>query len=146
MKSLPCRVLVVEDDERIGNLILAILTGLGSWCIWATDGVDALAKMKESKIDAVVTDIKLPKMDGITLTGSIVKQYPRLPIMVMTGSSDEDLAEAAISAGAQEFIQKPFSEGEFTIRFKKMIRESQTVRKEDVGDVLTELEETLKRV
>jgi CheY-like chemotaxis protein len=61
-------ILVVDDQESLRNLIVTFLSRLGHSCVTAIDGVDALDKMKGNKIDAVVSDIKMPNMDGITLT------------------------------------------------------------------------------
>lgn len=88
---------------------------LGHSCLTAIDGDDTLDKMKENKVDAVVTDIKMPNKDGITLTSEMSIQYPEVPIMVMTAFDEEYSAGIAISAGAQEFLKKPFSLNEFTI-------------------------------
>ena len=144
------RILVVDDEEPIRNLIVTFFIRMGHLCVKATDGVDALNKIKENKIDAIVTDIKMPNMDGIMLTEEIAKQYPELPVMVMTGFTEEHTAEGAISAGAREFIQKPFSIEEFTIRFNKMMRDSESLRQvkseksdEDIHFLLNELETTL---
>jgi len=70
--------------------------------------------------------------------------------MVMTGFTEENTAEGAISAGAREFIQKPFSAGELAIRFNKMVKESPTIRQvkseggeEDIRDLLGDLEAAL---
>ena len=146
-------ILVVDDEELIRNLIVTFLSKLGHSCLTAIDGVDALDKMKENKIDVVITDIKMPNMDGITLTSEILTQYPDLPIMVMTAFEQEYSAGIAISAGAREFIKKPFSLEEFAIRLHKMINDSQTLRRpkskkdvdEDMQDLMNELEEALKR-
>ena len=153
MEPSKYKVLVVDDEEPIRNLIVTFLTRLGHLCEKATDGADALNKMKENKIDAIVTDIKMPKMDGIMLTREISQQFPGLPVMVMTGFGEEYTAEKAISAGARDFIQKPFSIEEFTIRFNKMLKDSQTVRQvkiernqdDEIVGLKSELEETLKK-
>jgi DNA-binding NtrC family response regulator len=68
-------------------------------------------------------------MDGITLTSKISIQYPELPIMVMTAFGEEYSAGIAISAGAREFIKKPFSLDEFAIRLHKMINDSEAQRR-----------------
>jgi CheY-like chemotaxis protein len=146
-------ILVVDDEELIRNLIVTFLSKMGHSCLTAVDGVDALDKMKENKIDAVITDIKMPNMDGITLTSEISIQYPGLPIMVMTAFDEEYSAGIAISAGAREFIKKPFSLDEFAIRLHKMINDSEALRRlkgeknvdEDMQDLMKELEATLKK-
>jgi CheY-like chemotaxis protein len=141
-------ILVVDDEESIRDLVVAFLSKLGHSCLTAIDGVDALDKMKGNKIDAVVTDIKMPNMDGIALTSEIVTQYPDLPIMVMTAFGQEYSAGLAISTGARDFIKKPFSLDEFAIRLHKMINDSETLRNlksgkkgaPDIQDFMDELE------
>jgi CheY-like chemotaxis protein len=146
-------ILVVDDEELIRNMVVTFLSTLGHSCITATDGVDALDKMKENKIDAIVTDVKMPNMDGITLTSELLREYPGVPIMVMTAFEEEYSAGIAVSVGAREFIKKPFSLDEFAIRLHKMINDSEALRRlkgekdadEDVQDLMKELEATLKK-
>ena len=122
-------ILVVDDEKLLRNLIVTFLSKLGHSCVTAIDGVDALDKMKGNKIDAVVTDIKMPNMDGITLTSKISIQYPGIPIMVMTAFEEGDTAGIAIISGARDFIKKPFSLNEFSVRLHKMINDSEAQRR-----------------
>ncbi len=122
-------ILVVDDQESLRNLIVTFLSKLGHSCVTAIHGVDALDKIKGNKIDAVVTDIKMPNMDGITLTSEVSIQYPGLPIMIMTAFEEEDTAGLAISVGARDFIKKPFSLNEFSIRLHKMINDSEAQKR-----------------
>jgi DNA-binding NtrC family response regulator len=146
-------IMVVDDEESIRNLVLAFLSKLGHSCITASNGVDALDKMKGNKFDAVITDIKMPEMDGIVLTREISKQYPGLPVMVMTVYNEEYSAGTAISFGAREFIKKPFSLDEFAIRLHKMISDSEIIRRittekksdENVQNLMKKLEKTIKK-
>jgi CheY-like chemotaxis protein len=133
MESSKYTVLVVDDEELIRRFIVTFLSQLGYSCVAALDGVDALDKMKGNKIDAVITDIKMPKMDGILLTKQISAEYPGVPIMVMTAFDEEYSAGTAISLGAREFIKKPFSPDEFAIRLSKMIGDSETMRRVGSG-------------
>ena len=102
-------ILVVDDEELIRNLVVTALSELGHSWITAIDGVDALNKLVESQFDAVITDIKMPNMDGIILTREISSQYPSIPVMVMIAYDEEYFLGTAISVGAREFIKKPFS-------------------------------------
>jgi len=129
MESPKYTILVVDDEELIRRFIVTFLSQLGYSCVTALDGVDALDKMKGNKIDAVITDIKMPKMDGILLTKQISTEYPGVPVMVMTAFDEEYSAGTAISLGAREFIKKPFSPDEFAIRLSKMIGDSETMRR-----------------
>jgi CheY-like chemotaxis protein len=151
-ESAQYTILVVDDEELVRNLIVTLLSKLGHSPITAVDGVDALDRIKGKKIDAVITDIKMPNMDGVALTTEILKRYPGLPIMVMTAFDDEYSAGGAISAGAREFLKKPFSPDEFFAQLKKMINDSETIKRlksekivdENVQDLMDELEATLK--
>ena len=133
-------------------LVTSYLSKLGHSCFTATDGADALEKMKENKIDAVITDIKMGNMDGIALINQISKKYPEIPIMVMTAFDKEYSEGTAISIGAREFIKKPFSLDEFAVRLQKLINDSETIKRmnkekkvdENLQDLLKELEKILK--
>ncbi len=127
LRILRYNVLVVDDEEGIRNLIADILAKRGYPCSQAVDGIDALQMVLANKFDAVITDIVMPKMDGITLTKELLRRFPNLPIMAMTGHDKEFSSVTAVSAGAKEFITKPFSPGEFTLRFQKMMRDHEVL-------------------
>ena len=146
-------ILVVDDEELIRSLIVTFLLGLGHLCVTAMEGVDALNKLEGNKVDAIVTDIRMPGMDGIFLTREISKQYPGLPVMVMTAFDEDYSVGTALSVGAREFIKKPFSLDEFAIRLYKMISDSELLKRmggeknvdEDIHSLVKELEITLKK-
>ena len=115
-------VLVVDDEEAVRKLVVTLLSQKGHQCSQAVDGADALNRAVTNKFDAIITDIVMPKMDGIALTKrSSLKRNPKLPIMVMTGHDNEFSSVTAVAAGAKEFIKKPFSLTEFGLRFQKMM-------------------------
>jgi diguanylate cyclase (GGDEF)-like protein len=117
------KVLLVDDEEPLRNLIASVFFRHGHRCEGAENGLDALEKLAQDSFDAVVTDVVMPHMDGITLTRELTQLYPDLPVMVMTGHTHEHYAESAMAAGALEFIKKPFSIREFIIRFEKLMRD-----------------------
>ena len=125
LNILRYNVLVVDDEEGMRNLVSALLSKRGHSCFQAVDGVDALKRTLANKVDAVITDIVMPRMDGITLTKELLKRTPNFPIMVMTGQDNEFSSVTAVSAGAKEFIKKPFSLGEFALRFQRMMRDQE---------------------
>jgi CheY-like chemotaxis protein len=145
-------ILVVDDEELMRYLVVSYLSKLGHSCLTAVDGLDALDKIKNNKIDAVITDIKLPNMDGMALTGEISRQYPDLPIMIMTAFDEEYSEGTAISVGAREFLKKPFTLDEFAVRLNKLINASEILKRiksekaadEDLRNLLEELERVLK--
>jgi DNA-binding response OmpR family regulator len=132
LKIFRYNVLVVDDEEEMRKLVVALLSKRGYPCFQAVDGVDALEKALANKFNAVITDIVMPKMDGITLTKALLKRTPNLPIMVMTGHGNEFSSVTAVSAGAREFIKKPFSLGEFALRFQKMMRDHEVLMQIEV--------------
>jgi DNA-binding response OmpR family regulator len=152
MESAKYTILVVDDEELMRYLVASYLSKLGHSCFTAIDGADALDKMKKNKIDAVITDIKMDNMNGITLINQISKKYPEIPILVMTGFDKEYSEGTAISIGAREFIKKPFSLDEFAVRLHKIINDSETIKRmkkdknvdENLQDLMNELEKTLK--
>jgi CheY-like chemotaxis protein len=127
METSRYKVLVVDDNESVRNLVVTSLSREGHQCTAAADATKALEKACEEKLDAVISDIVMPGVDGITLTRELLKRYHKLPVMIMTGHADEYSAEDAVAAGAREFIKKPFSIAEFTIRFHKMMRDHETL-------------------
>jgi diguanylate cyclase (GGDEF)-like protein len=123
MESTHYKILVVDDDEPMRKLIVSLLSPRGHQCVTANNGREALDKIMETKFDALITDIAMPEMDGITLTKELSKHYQNIPVMVMTGYTEEYSAETVIASGAREFIKKPFSISEFPIRFDIMMRD-----------------------
>ncbi len=123
------RVLIVDDEEEVRNLLVSVLSKHGQICESAKDSLEALEKIKKNSFNAVVADIVMPQMDGITITKELIKVFPNLPIMIITGYTEEYSAESAIATGAREFIKKPFSLNEFIIRFDKMMRDHETLCK-----------------
>jgi len=120
-KSSKYKVLVVDDEEILRNMLVAFLSREGHQCATASNGTEALMKIHQNKFDAVITDIVMPQMNGIALTKELLSIYPKLPVMIMTGYSKEYPTELAIMAGARDFIGKPFSYAEFILRFNKMM-------------------------
>ncbi len=134
-------ILIADDQESLSNFLVLMLSKGGHNCETAKDGFEALEKVKKGSFDSAVLDIVMPQMDGITLTKELAKLRPDLPVMVMTGH-DEHSAESAISAGALEFIRKPFSINEFLLRFNRMMSEhkgKETLRALSLTDELTSL-------
>ena len=76
-------------------------------------------------MDAVFTDIEMPKMDGFILTKALLSEYPDLPIMIMTGFTRNYKIGNAMATGVRDFIKKPFPSAELILRFKIMMRDQE---------------------
>ena len=117
MKTSNYRILIVDDERPITDLLASFLSSQGYFCETATNGRTALEMVSQNHFDVVITDIVMPEMDGITLIQKLSHQFPHLFIMVITGCYDEKTMESAATAGAHEFIKKPFSLAEFEMCF-----------------------------
>jgi diguanylate cyclase (GGDEF)-like protein len=123
MGPLNLKILIVDDEETMRSFLVSLLSKRGHECETAKDGIEALEEIKKKSFDSAVVDVVMPLMDGIALTKELLKLYPNLPVMIMTGHADDHSAESAIAAGAREFIKKPFFVDEFILRFDKMMRD-----------------------
>jgi two-component system, NtrC family, response regulator AtoC len=103
------RVLVVEDDDDTRAALYDALTDLGHAIEAHADGVSALQRLGNAEFDAVLTDIRMPGMDGIELCQRLTGDRPHLPIVVMTAFGDVESALGALRAGAFDFLTKPLS-------------------------------------
>jgi DNA-binding NtrC family response regulator len=102
-------VLVVEDDDDTRAALADTLTDLGHSIEVRADGVAALERLHSGEFDAVLTDVRMPGMDGIELCRRLSGDRPSLPVLVMTAFGDVDSAMGALRAGAYDFITKPLT-------------------------------------
>ncbi|MDA8083793.1 MAG: GGDEF domain-containing response regulator [Nitrospiraceae bacterium] len=117
------RILIADDDSEIRSVLKNFLELKGHIVETASNGREALARADATACDILLTDIRMPVMDGIALTREMSRLYPDVSIMVMTGYSDEYSEEDALGAGARDFVTKPFALHDFSIRFQKMLRD-----------------------
>lgn len=104
-------VLVVDDDEKIRQLLMDTLSALGYNTIGAPDGNEALSILKKREIDLVIADIRMPTMNGIDLLKAIKSSHPNLPVLIITGYDFNYAMDQAMEAGADGFLAKPFRIG-----------------------------------
>ncbi|MCA9704882.1 MAG: sigma-54-dependent Fis family transcriptional regulator, partial [Myxococcales bacterium] len=100
-------VLVVDDDEAMCEVVADWLGRRGFDVRWRTSAVAALACLEEHEPDAVLADLTMPEMDGLTLCQRIASAWPSLPVVVMTAYGSYDAAVGAIRAGAYDMLAKP---------------------------------------
>ncbi|KYF74625.1 transcriptional regulator [Sorangium cellulosum] len=101
------RVLVVDDEASARSGLEKLLRQEGYAVDAAGDGVEALEVAAERPPDVVVTDLKMPKMDGVALLGKLREQDPTLPVLVVTAFGDVSSAVQAMRAGAEDYLTKP---------------------------------------
>jgi DNA-binding NtrC family response regulator len=105
------KVLVVDDDDKIRILLLDTLSALGYNTIGAKEGEEALALLEERKPDLVISDIKMPKLNGLSLLRNIKNKNPKIPVLMITGYNFTFTRDQALESGADGFLVKPFRIG-----------------------------------
>lgn len=102
-------VLVVDDDPQMGVALRNAIQRLGYGVVVSTSGQDALIKLQQQPFSLVITDMKMPKMDGLTFLREIRKTIGNLPVLVITGFGTIENAVEVMKEGAQDYLIKPFS-------------------------------------
>lgn len=117
------RILVVDDEPQITRVLRASLTSSGYDVLLARDGIEAFDLFRESAPDLVITDLFMPRMDGIELTRAI-RQTADTPIIVLSVREQETMKVAALDEGADDYVTKPFSMQELLARVRAQLRKS----------------------
>ncbi len=114
-------ILVVDDEKNYLVVLDTLLSEEGYEVTTADGGVEALQVLKESDLDLVLTDLKMPHMDGIELLENIKKINPDIPVIMMTAYGTIDTAIEAMKKGAYDYITKPFQNEELKLNIRKAI-------------------------
>ncbi|QSQ10848.1 sigma-54-dependent transcriptional regulator [Myxococcus landrumensis] len=122
-EALKGTVLLVDDDPAVAKVLGALLAQAGLTTYAAKDGEEALAHLERKPVDVVVSDVRMPGMDGMRLLTEISRNWPDVPVILLTAHGTVPLAVEAMKAGAADFVLKPFDREEilFTIR-KALLR------------------------
>ena len=120
--GLVVRVLVVDDDATVADVVVAYLERAGIETERATDGMAAIAAAEASVLDAVVLDLMLPGLDGIEVCHRLRSARPSLPVIMLTARGEEDDRLVGLEAGADDYIVKPFSPRELVLRVQAVLR------------------------
>ncbi|MEW6356622.1 MAG: fused response regulator/phosphatase [Planctomycetota bacterium] len=107
----PGKVLVVDDEIVVREVLSRMLSTKGCSVEQATDGEDGLAKIGERPYDVVITDIKMPRMDGFEFMEHLRALDPEIPVIIVTAVGDVKNAVRAVRLGAYDFVHKPFGAG-----------------------------------
>lgn len=104
------RVLVVDDNRYVFELLKAMLTAESCDVTHSVDGCEALEVLRTRPADLVITDVRMPRMDGLELTREIKAHFPAVPVVLMTGFADLKVAQQAVELGVAGLLKKPFDE------------------------------------
>lgn len=141
------RVLVVEDELAIRELIRDSLALIEIKSDAAGDGLEALNKLRRQHFDLIVLDVNLPKIDGFTLLSKIREEGSNIPVLVLSARSQRDDVTQGLKVGADDYLVKPFGIEELILRVKAILRRTRTASEEgkklNYGPIAMDLERHL---
>jgi len=137
--ALPRKILVVEDEKEIRDLLAHYLRKEGFSTVLAPDGETAILRARKEKPDLVLLDILLPKADGLEVLRTIRSDdtIGRTPVVMLTAKGDETDRVVGLELGADDYILKPFSPREVVARIKAILRRTRPATGETGQDPLT---------
>jgi CheY-like chemotaxis protein len=132
---LMTKILIADDDR---NFLLSVADGLRDYSkdfeiFIAENGKEAVTQLQTNKIDLLVTDLKMPEMDGLELLAHMVSYYPNIPVIVMTAFATRELEDCVANMGAFKFLEKPL---DFHVLLEK-IKEGMDVGSRHITKVLS---------
>jgi len=120
------RILIVDDEPQITRVLRTSLQSSGHEVTVAKDGVDALEQFIQSQPELVITDLAMPRMDGIELTREI-RERSQVPIIVLSVRNQDSQKVAALDEGADDYMTKPFSIQELMARVRVQSRRASAI-------------------
>lgn len=127
MNTKQYRILLVEDEHDISDLVKMNLEGEGYKVVAVKDGIDALQKMKEESFDLVIMDVMLPHVDGITVTENIRLTNSTVPILFLSARNNTQDRILGLKKGGDDYLTKPFNLEELLLRVQKLLGRARTV-------------------
>ena len=129
-------VLVIDDERNMREMLEIGLTQYDFTVTSVADGVEALGVLAELQPDIILLDIMMPKIDGVSLV-PLLRRHTEAPIVMLSARSDAQDKIAALTAGAEDYVAKPFHLGEVAARLRAQLRRPQLVRRDFIhcGDI-----------
>ena len=117
-------VMTVDDSASIRQMVSFVLKGAGYDVVQAVDGLDAFSKLKGQELHLILSDINMPKMDGLEFTRRLraMPEYRFVPVVLLTTESHPEKKQEGKAAGATGWIVKPFSPDQLLAVAKKVMR------------------------
>ena len=116
------QVLIVDDEPNLRKILAAQLSRDGYDVLLAEDGEQGLSLLREHHIDLVITDLRMPRVDGMDLLRAALRDDPSRPVVLLTAHGTVDNAVEALKTGAFDYLTKPFDQNEVRVIVKKALR------------------------
>lgn len=113
-------ILVVDDEDYMTEMLQSFFEMNSYKCFTAGNGEEALEVLAKNQIDVVITDMKMPKMNGLELLKNIKAKYKNTAAVIMTGFSEEYTTTEALNSGADGYITKPFRNKELLLILRRI--------------------------
>jgi len=136
MSAPEARLLVVDDEPNIRDLLAESLRFAGFEVVTASDGLEAVAAATRERPDLVVLDVMMPGIDGFEVVRRLRAEGTRVPVLFLTARDDKADAITGLTVGGDDYVTKPFSLGEVVARIRALLRRSGYVAPEVVNDRL----------
>ncbi len=127
------RVLVADDEKNIRQSIASYISAEGMEAAAAADGAEAQALLTQQSFDAMVLDLRMPVMDGLSLLAWLKEEGPPVPVIVISAYGDVRDAVEAMKLGAWDYLVKPFDPEELLIRLRRLLEERALRNREEAG-------------
>ncbi len=116
------RVLLVEDEKEIRDIVVPWLFADGFDCREAADGRAAIALLRDGlRINLILSNLLLPEVDGYSFLQHVKKRYPRIPFAFVTSINDPEIREIVMREGADGYLLKPFTSEEFLTMVRRLV-------------------------
>ena len=116
------RILLAEDERSLSRAVVALLEKNNSSADAVYDGAEALEYLAAENYDAVILDIMMPKMDGLTVLRKLRERGSHVPVLMLTAKSEVEDKVAGLDTGANDYLTKPFATAELLARIRAMTR------------------------
>lgn len=136
MSSAPATVLIIEDEQQIRRFLRPAVAAAGYRLVEATTGADGVLQATQCNPDVIILDLGLPDMDGLEVIRR-VREWSHRPILILSARGQEDDKVNALDAGADDYVQKPFSVSELMARVRVALRHGATTAGEKESAALT---------
>lgn len=136
MNSAPATVLIIEDEQQIRRFLRPAVEAAGYRLVEATTGADGVLQATQCNPDVIILDLGLPDIDGLEVIRR-VREWSHRPILILSARGQEDDKVNALDAGADDYVQKPFSVSELMARVRVALRHGATTAGEKESAALT---------
>jgi len=122
MSTVGRRILLVDDDEQLVTLLSIRLTKAGYIVTAATTAEDGYQKAQHNDYDVIVLDLMLPRISGLEICAKLRARGILTPVLILSGQTQKEVVIRGLNAGADDYLTKPFNDGELVARLKALLR------------------------